>query len=132
MPGVANRALDCLPSCYRSRRPFLTRFAIFLLLAAGVLRASADAGTPTFNRDIAPILQEHCQSCHRAGEIAPMSLMTYKETRPFAAAIKEAVTLRKMPPWFADPRFGHFENDRRLSQKDIHTHRLGQERRARG
>ena len=66
-----------------------------------------------------PILQEHCQQCHRPGELAPMSLMTYREVRPFAAAIKEAVALKKMPPWFADPNYGHFSNDRSLSQHDI-------------
>jgi hypothetical protein len=60
-------------------------------------------------------MQAHCQQCHRAGEIAPMPLTTYKEARPFAAAINEAVTLRKMPPWNADPRDGHFTNDISLS-----------------
>jgi hypothetical protein len=76
---------------------------------------------PTYDKDVAPILQQHCQECHRVGEIAPMSLMTYKETRPYAAAIKEAVALRRMPPWFADPHYGHFANDRALSQSDVDT-----------
>ena len=66
-------------------------------------------------------MQQHCQSCHRPGETAPFSLLTYKDARPWASSIKEAVQLRKMPPWFADPRYGHFQNDRTLPQKDIDT-----------
>src|SRR5437763_14155461 len=94
-----------------------------LLFFTGVacLFAAPESSVPTFSRDVAPILQDHCQSCHRARELAPMSLITYKETRPFAPAIKEAVNLRKMPPWFADPHSGTFSNDRRLSQRDIDT-----------
>ncbi len=95
-----------------------------LLFLTGVVCLFATApepNAPTFTRDVAPILQDHCQGCHRAGEVAPMSLITYKEARPFAAAIKEAVSLRKMPPWFADPHYGTFSNDRRLSQRDIDT-----------
>jgi hypothetical protein len=90
-----------------------------LISVAALVAAVPDAATPTFNRDVAPIMQQHCQQCHRAGEIAPMPLTSYKETRPFAAAIKEAVTLRKMPPWYADARFGHFSNDISLSAHDI-------------
>jgi hypothetical protein len=77
-----------------------------------------DAG-PTFYRDVAPILQERCQSCHRAGEIGPMPLGTYAEVRPFARAIKNAVVTKKMPPWFADPAVGRFHNDPSLSQRQI-------------
>ena len=95
------------------------RLGILALTLGGV--ATLAAAPPTFDRDVMPILQDNCQTCHRPGEIAPMPLMTYKEVRPFAAAIKEAVALRKMPPWFADSRYGHFENDRSLSQKDIQT-----------
>jgi len=79
------------------------------------------AADPTFNRDVLPILQENCQACHRPGEIGPMSLLTYQSTRPWAKAIKEAVVARKMPPWFADPQYGHFSNDRTLKQSDIAT-----------
>lgn len=75
----------------------------------------------TYSKDVAPIMQKNCEGCHRAGEAAPMSLRTFKEVRPYAAAIKEAVALKKMPPWFADPRFGHFSNDRSMSQQDIQT-----------
>jgi hypothetical protein len=97
-------------------------FAGFLI--AGIVTATAvfaaDA-TVTFNKDVLPILQRNCQSCHRPGEIAPMSLLTYSEARPWAKALKTAVLTQKMPPWFADPKYGHFANDRRLSQKEIDT-----------
>ena len=76
---------------------------------------------PTFTRDVMPILQEHCQTCHRHGEIAPMSLMSFEEVRPWARAIREKVLTRVMPPWHADPHFGEFSNDRRLSDREIQT-----------
>jgi hypothetical protein len=75
----------------------------------------------TFHKDVEPLLQARCQSCHRPGEAAPMSLLTYKDARPWAKAIKEAVLVRKMPPWFADPAHGEFANDRRLSQEEVDT-----------
>lgn len=92
-----------------------------ILLAAGVAASASTAATPTFNRDVLPILQKNCQVCHRPGEVAPMSLLTYSQARPWAKAIKNNVVTRKMPPWFADPNYGHFANDRRLSQGDIDT-----------
>jgi hypothetical protein len=82
---------------------------------------AADSATVTFNKDVLPILQKNCQSCHRPGQIAPMSFLTYENTRPWAKAMKTAVVARKMPPWFADPQFGHFGNDRSLKQSDIDT-----------
>jgi hypothetical protein len=75
----------------------------------------------TFTRDVAPILQQRCQGCHRPGEAAPFSLLTYEQARPWAKAIKEAVIERKMPPWFADPHYGKFSNDRSLAQSEIDT-----------
>src|SRR5579859_699495 len=66
---------------------------------------------PTFYKDVLPILQDHCQNCHRPGEVAPMPLVTYEQTRPWADAISHSVQMKMMPPWFADPRFGHFAND---------------------
>ena len=75
----------------------------------------------TFYKDVLPILQTHCQSCHRAGEIAPMPLETYAQVRPYAAAIRERTFLRQMPPWFADPCCGHFSNDSSLSSDQIAT-----------
>src|SRR5579871_65875 len=76
---------------------------------------------PTFHRDVAPILQQHCQECHRPGQSAPMALVTYREVRPWANAIRDVVLSRKMPPWFADPCCGHFTNDRSLSTAEIST-----------
>ncbi len=87
-----------------------------------LMGVSAFAATvPTFNKDVLPILQNNCQQCHRPGEIAPMSLLSYNEARPWAKAIKSAVVNQKMPPWFADPKVGHFSNDRRLSDAQIKT-----------
>jgi hypothetical protein len=81
--------------------------------------ASAATSTPTFYKDVLPVLQERCQGCHRPGEIGKMPLLTYSQARPWAAAIKQAVLLRKMPPWFADPHYGKFANDASLSQAQI-------------
>src|SRR5712675_1075401 len=82
---------------------------------------ASTAGVVTFNKDVLPILQRNCQTCHRPGNIAPMSLLTYETTRPWAKAMKAAVVSRKMPPWFADPKYGHFANDRALKQSEIDT-----------
>ena len=87
-------------------------------VAAG---ASGQTSPVTFAKDVLPILQKNCQSCHRPGQVAPMSLISYQETRPWAKAIKNAVAMRKMPPWFADPKYGHFANDRSLNQSEIDT-----------
>lgn len=76
---------------------------------------------PTFYRDVVPILQQHCQTCHRAGEIAPFSLVTYKESKAWALAIKKATQSREMPPWFADPRFGKWTDDPSLTPEQIAT-----------
>ena len=76
---------------------------------------------PTFNKDVAPILYANCVTCHRPGEIGPMSLLTYKEARPWAKSIRDEVADGVMPPWHADPKHGKFANDRSLSaeHKDI-------------
>jgi hypothetical protein len=79
------------------------------------------ASAPTFYRDVLPILQQHCQVCHRQGEIGPMPLVTYDQVRPFAHAIATATSSKKMPPWFADPSIGHFSNDPSLSPQEIAT-----------
>ena len=75
----------------------------------------------TFNRDVAPIFYRSCVMCHRPNDIAPMSLMTYKEAYPYARKIGNYVVARKMPPWHADPNVGEFTNDPRLSDADIAT-----------
>ena len=86
---------------------------------------SAETGTEraTFTKDIAPIFQQKCESCHRPSSIAPMSLMSYQETRPWAASIREAVANREMPPWHIDKTVGiqEFKNDRSLSDEQIAT-----------
>ena len=103
-------------------------YRLCLLVAVGccVLMAVAAAGNSsvngvTFTKDVAPILYNRCVDCHRPGEIAPMSLLTYNEARPWAKAIKEKVLDRSMPPWLASAENHQFKNDRRLSQKEIDT-----------
>jgi Copper type II ascorbate-dependent monooxygenase, C-terminal domain len=91
-----------------------------LLLGTGVVFGQTPA-SPTFHKDVLPILQKNCQSCHRPGQVAPMSFLEYESARPWAKAMKLAAVTRKMPPWFADPNFNHFTNDRSLSQADIDT-----------
>jgi len=88
-----------------------------------LLSISAAAGTAqvTFYKDVLPVIEKNCQSCHRPGEAAPMTFLDYKSTRPWAKAIKSIVLSRKMPPWLADPQFGHFSNDRSLSDADVKT-----------
>src|SRR5437667_6741530 len=98
------------------------RAAIVCVL--GVLGSAVAFGAspaPVFTKDVMPILQSKCQGCHRPGEIAPMSFLTYKDVRPWAKAIREAVLTKKMPPWFADPHYGKFQNDRSLAQPEIAT-----------
>jgi mono/diheme cytochrome c family protein len=75
----------------------------------------------TFAADVAPILHKHCITCHRDGEMAPMPLVTFDDSRPWAKAIRNQVAQRKMPPWFADPAIEHFSNDLRLTDDDIAT-----------
>ncbi len=82
---------------------------------------SQSAPPPTFYRDVLPILQKHCQTCHRPGEIAPMPLVTYEQARPWARQIRDQVKSRRMPPWFADPCCGQFANDPSLSEAEIAT-----------
>jgi hypothetical protein len=89
-----------------------------IVVLSGILRAAAP---PTFYKDVLPVLERNCQSCHRAGEAAPMPLVTYKDARPWAKAMRQAVLTRKMPPWLADPAVGHFTNDRTLAPGDIET-----------
>lgn len=105
------------------KRTRLMLLVLGLFVSAALAGSSAASGGSrgalTFNKDIAPIFFNNCVGCHREGEIAPMSLMTYKEVRPWAKAIREKVATREMPPWHADPKHGTWANDRRMSQKDI-------------
>ena len=90
------------------------------LCSAGLQRADLPA-SPTFYKDVMPLLQDHCQSCHRTDGSAPMALVTYDETRPWARKMAAAVEMKMMPPWFADPRYGHFANDPSLTEREIAT-----------
>ena len=88
------------------------------LATAADLTNAAPAGKPvTFAKDIAPILQAKCQECHRKGSMAPMSLVTYEETRPWAKSIRQRVITQQMPPWHIDKTVGvqQFKNDMSLS-----------------
>ena len=95
------------------RRPSVTR------PVQGTTQQHAAGGTPTFYRDVLPILQQRCQICHRAEGIAPMRFETYEQTRPYETAIAAAARDKSMPPWFADPHIGHFSNDPSLSAEQI-------------
>src|SRR5215467_847621 len=105
-----------------ARMPFAIVVSTLAMVTGGaVLVTLAQERTPvTFHKQVEPILQKNCQGCHRPGQIAPMSLLTYQDARPWARSIKNAVANRTMPPWFADPN-AHVLNDRRLSAGDIDT-----------
>jgi hypothetical protein len=100
---------------------------LFLVSAPALRRGlkvharSDKSSPPTFYRDVLPILQDHCQVCHRPGEVGPMPLMTYAQTQPFARVIATDVSHKKMPPWFADPSVGHYSNDPSLTAQEIAT-----------
>lgn len=103
-----------------------TELLLVGLFAPGTPNVSAHASAPqafptkpTFYREVLPILQRHCQVCHRAEGIAPTPFESYAQTRPFAAAIAATTKDKTMPPWFADPRVGHFSNDPSLSSEEI-------------
>ena len=88
------------------------------IITAALFPAAVFAETPkpSFGKDIAPILYAKCAMCHRPGEVAPMSLMSYNEVRPWARAIKAKIVAHTMPPWYAEGEPGKWRNDRRLSQ----------------
>src|SRR5262245_9454680 len=94
---------------------------VTLLLLSGPTVTTTNENNVTFTKDVAPIFYKNCTGCHRPGEIAPMSLLTYNDARPWAKSIREKVANRDMPPWHADPRVGELANDRRLTQTEIDT-----------
>jgi mono/diheme cytochrome c family protein len=102
-----------------------TTLTLLIAIAAfAFTSAAADAPAQvTFTKDVAPIFQEHCQTCHHVGTVAPMSLVTYADARPWARAIKQRVEAREMPPWFIDRNIGvqHFNNDESLTDDEIAT-----------
>ena len=95
--------------------------ALVFVVFAAPWQSAPSAADVTFSKDIAPILNARCVTCHRPGEVAPMPLRTFEETRPFARSIKDKVIARQMPPWFADRSIGEFANDPSLSAKEIAT-----------
>ena len=102
------------------RRRIWFGVSIFIAVLVNLgFQKSSSSTIPTFYKDIDPILQQHCQSCHRAGEIAPMPLVTYGDARKYAAEMKRMTSARKMPPWFADPRIGKWVNDPSLTDTQI-------------
>src|ERR1035438_6139848 len=122
--GAMARGIDLLASAGNLPAPIYrsARGALALLVYLGVsgfsMAADPASKTPTFGKDITPIFQEKCQDCHRKGLMAPMSLITYDETRPWAKAIKQRVASRNMPPWHLDKTVGiqQFQNDISLSR----------------
>ncbi|HXH25391.1 MAG TPA: cytochrome c [Vicinamibacterales bacterium] len=106
-------------------RQLMAGWGIALLAAAAFPLATSgqrpDAAEVTFSRDVAPIVYAKCAYCHRPGEVAPFSLLTYKEARPWARAIRQAVSKKSMPPWRADPHYGEFRNARTLTDREIAT-----------
>src|SRR3954463_5682494 len=98
------------------------RITLFCVCAGFAASASASS-TVTFTRDVAPILQERCQECHHKGSMAPMSLVTYEEARPWAKAIRLQVVKRQMPPWHIDRTVGvqQFKNDISLTDDQVNT-----------
>ena len=100
-------------------------FGIFsgVLVALGTACAQEPAAQVTFTKDVAPILQQRCQTCHRPDTFAPMSLLTYEEARPWAKSIKQKVVAREMPPWYIDKNVGvhNFKNDVSLTDREIAT-----------
>jgi hypothetical protein len=105
-------------------RMFRTMFSMGTALAIAVPVLAADAAKPvTFSKDVAPIFQAKCQECHQPGSIAPMSLITFQDARPWARSIKERVATRQMPPWHIDRSVGvqKFKNDMSLSDEQVDT-----------
>src|SRR6185369_2946694 len=92
-----------------------------LALVAPARAPRREATTPTWSKEVAPIVQKNCQTCHRPGEIGPFSLLTYADARKKASKMRDAVSDRIMPPWFADPHHGTFSNAMGLSAPEIDT-----------
>src|ERR1700757_2709766 len=94
-------------------------FVVGIVVRGGTPARSAAVSAPTFYRDILPILQQHCQQCHRPGEIAPTPLVTYEQAKSSARLVREDVRSKHMPPWFADPCCGYFSDDPSLTPRQI-------------
>src|SRR6266568_4596229 len=92
-----------------------------LMLAAAMWAAPPDTkpAAPTYNKDIAPILYKNCAGCHRPGQVAPFSLLTYQDAAKRAALIATVTSSRYMPPWKAEPGYGHFQDECRLTDAQL-------------
>jgi mono/diheme cytochrome c family protein len=109
-----------------ARRTKITAIVLFVLMPGAAADAASDdkSSSPkpiTYSNQVVRILQNRCQACHRPGQIGPFSLLDYDGAKNWAETIKEVVTERRMPPWFADPKFGKFANDRSLTDQEIET-----------
>lgn len=94
---------------------------VFSLNLPATGQSASGAAEVTYSRDVAPILNDNCVYCHRPGEVAPFSMMSYQETRPWARAMRQEVLTKRMPPWYADPHYGSFSNDKTLTEEQIQT-----------
>src|SRR5262245_51332523 len=114
MGKIPTRPLTLAPDTLRSRYCRMRVIFAFWIFTSAAFAAQLtnNPGPVTFHKDVLPILQKNCQTCHRPGQVAPMSLLSYESARPWAKAMKAAVVSRKMPPWFADPQYGPYLNDR--------------------
>ena len=99
----------------------LMTLATLIVVTRGANLGTSDKNEVTFSKDVARIFYQHCAECHRPNDMAPFSVLTYKEVLPWAESIREKVRAREMPPWHADSRYGEFLNDRRLSREEIET-----------
>lgn len=105
------------------KRPILVllvaTLATLIVVTSGANSGTLDRKEVTFSKDVAPIFYQHCAECHRPNDMAPFSVLTYKDVLPWVESIREKVAAREMPPWHADSRYGEFLNDRRLSTAEI-------------
>ncbi len=102
-------------------RELVRRSVGFAVLAVPFVAGGAVPESPTYTKDVAPILNANCVMCHRAGDIGPMSLMSFEEVRPWAKSIQKALDEGVMPPWHADEGIGHFKNERKLTADERAT-----------
>src|SRR5712691_13019830 len=120
-PSGERRALADGARAFQASEGDEMRVAVMTAAVLACASPAFSAGAPTFSKDVAPILFKSCVECHRPSAMAPMSLMTYEDARPWARAIKQKVATRQMPPWGADPTVGKYSNDVSLKQAEIDT-----------
>jgi hypothetical protein len=121
LKGVSTEFSWRIPTCGKWLCLLVMVVSTLLVLSDISIGVQSAQGEITFSRDAAPIFFDRCVSCHRPGEIAPFSLLTYSDARPWARSIKQQVLTRRMPPWFLDPSHGSFQNSTQLTAKEIET-----------